>query len=352
MSSTAPGGRNPGVRRPRPAVPALVLSLVGVGAACGALDTEEVQPPEAFPPLPPTGLQLYRPTPEVNPLTPKKVALGRRLFFDSVVSRDYSMSCASCHRPELAFSDSLPVSPGVDGRRGPRATPPLVNRVYGRAFFWDGRAGSLEEAAVQAIGDPLELDLGLERLVARLQGDEGYREAFALAFPDRPLDATAVSRALASYLRTIMAGDAPGDRYAAEGSDALDEDARAGRGLFMGRARCAFCHAGPNLTDEEFHNTGGTARSGDPGRYAVTGREEDRGRFRTPTLREVERTTPYMHDGALATLEEVVEFYDRGGEPHPNLSRDIRPLNLTDEEKEALVAFLRSLSGTVREGIR
>jgi cytochrome c peroxidase len=332
---------------------ALVLLLLGGGVGCGAPGIEPVEPPRGpFPPPPPTGLELYRPTPPDNPLTPERVALGRRLFFDPIVSRDGSLSCAGCHVPELGFSDTLRVSAGVEGRLGTRTTPTLLNRAYGRAFFWDGRGAELEEAVVGAIGDPAELDLGLEALVGRLASDESYRRAFTRAFPgeDDPVSGSGVARALASYVRTLVSGDAPADRYRIGENGALSEKALEGRRVFQGRARCGVCHAGPNFTDEEFHNTGVAVRSGDPGRYVVTGRDEDRGRFRTPTLREVALTAPYMHDGSVATLEEVVRFYDEGGEPNPNLTPDLRPLALTPGEREALVAFLQALSGTIREG--
>ena len=301
----------------------------------------------------PLGLDLYRRVPDKNPLSAAKIALGRRLFFDSVLAQDRKVACASCHQPERAFTDGRAVSVGVSGRVGTRHVPTLVNRTYGESFFWDGRITNLEEQVVQPIQHPKELSMTLEAVVGRLKGDADYPGLFRLAF-GRPVNAEDLARALASYVRTILSGDAPIDRYMAGDSTALAAKARQGLQLFRGRANCTSCHLGPSFSDERFHNTGVAFRDGelaDLGRFVVTGDDDDRGAFKTPTLREVARTAPYMHDGSIATLEDVIEFYDRGGNANPYLDPDIRPLNLTVEEKAALVAFLRSLSGTVQEGL-
>lgn len=303
-----------------------------------------------FPPPPPRGLDLHLPAPEDNRLTPERAALGRRLFFDPVLSRDSTLACASCHRPELGFADTLPRSPGVDGRTGRRATPTLVNRGYGASFFWDGRAASLEEAVLLPIDNSRELDLPLDSLVARLSADVRYRRLFLRAYGTAPSRGS-VARALASFVRLIRSGDAPADRSSSDRDEALSAAARRGRRLFLGKAGCFACHPSPNLTDERFHDTGVAARSAaggrsaDPGRGAITGREEDRGTFKTPALRDVARRAPYMHDGSLANLEEVVRFYDRGGGPSPSLDPEIRSLDLSEREIDDLVAFLESLSG-------
>jgi len=292
------------------------------------------------------------PVPETNPLTPEKVALGRKLFHDTVLSRDRSLSCAGCHVPEHGFTDGRPVSVGVLGRQGERNVPVLLNRSWGRAFFWDGRTTSLEEQVVQPILNPKELDLTLEEAVERLAGDAIYAGEFRAAF-GREVNAEDLARALASYVRTILAGDAAIDRYYAGDREALSPEARRGLDIFRGKGNCTACHLGPTFTDEQFHNTGVAWRDGslrDLGRYLVTKNEFDRGAFKTPTLREVPRTAPYMHDGSIATLEEVVEFYERGGNRNPHIDGELRRLGLSDEEKQALVAFLRSLSGTIQEG--
>lgn len=293
------------------------------------------------------------PLPEDNPLTPEKVALGRRLFFDPILSRDYTLSCASCHDPRRTFTDGRAIAIGVSGRRGTRNAPALLNRGYGAAQFWDSRAASLEEQALQPIQNPKEFDMTLEEVIARLNHDSEYPALFQAAF-GREVNAQDLARALASYVRTILSGDAPVDRYLNGERDALSTQSQQGLRLFRGKANCTACHLGPTFSDEQFHNTGIAWRDGewlDPGRFAVTGKEEERGAFKTPTLREVARTAPYMHAGSLATLEEVIEFYNRGGNANPYLDPELRSLRLTAEEKQALLAFLQSLTGTIREGI-
>ena len=299
----------------------------------------------------PLGLDAYMPVPDDNPLTAEKVALGQRLFHDSILSSDRKTACATCHDPRNAFTDRRPVSIGVFGRKGTRRVPTLVNRGYGSAFFWDGRASSLEEQVLQPIQNPRELDAALGEVLARLKSDPAYPQLFQQVF-GREVNVEDLSRALASYVRTILSGDSPMDRYASGDPQALSAQAQEGLRLFRGKGNCTACHLGPNFTDEQFHNTGVAWRDTkllDSGRFAVTGKESARGAFKTPTLREVARTAPYMHDGSLATLEEVIEFYDRGGNPNPYLDPELHPLKLTPEEKLALVAFLKALSGTVHE---
>jgi cytochrome c peroxidase len=303
----------------------------------------------------PAGLDLYMPVPEENALTAEKVALGRRLFFEKLLSRDRSMRCATCHNPGRAFTDGRATSRGVFGRAGARNVPAILNRGYGRTFFWDGRVASLEAQVVQPIMNSKELDLPLDEAVRRLDRSRAYRRQFLKAF-GREVNAEDLARALASYVRSVFAAEAPIDRYMAGEPNALTEQEREGLRIFRGRGNCVSCHLGPSFTDEQFHNTGvawrGADASGprDAGRYAVTGRDADRGAFKTPTLREIARTAPYMHNGSLATLQDVVEFYDGGGHPNPHLDPEIRRLGLTAAEKQALVAFLRSLRGRVREG--
>jgi cytochrome c peroxidase len=300
----------------------------------------------------PLGLDVYMPIPEENPMTPDTVALGRRLFSDSVLSRDGTRSCASCHNPRRAFTDGRPVAIGVRGQAGTRSAPTLINRGYGREQFWDGRARSLEQQAIDPITNPRELDLSLAEAVDRLAQSPAYRDRFQAAF-SRSVNSEDLSRALASYVRTIVAGDSPFDRYVNGDTRALADEAKRGLQLFRGKARCTACHAGPLLTDEAFHNTGVAWRNGewsDVGRFGVSAREADRGAFKTPTLREIARTAPYMHDGSLATLDDVVEYYDRGGNPNAFLDPALRPLALGADEKRAVVTFLKSLSGTIFEG--
>ena len=301
---------------------------------------------------PPLGLDAYLPTPADNPLTKERVALGRELFFDKRLSSDRTVSCATCHDPELAFTDSEPVAVGVDGKKGPRRTPRLVNRAYGKSFFWDGRAATLEEQVLKPIANPIEMNLPVEDAVALLRADENYAAEFEKAFQGEPT-AERLAYALAGYVRTILSGDSPYDRYLAGDEEALAAAQKRGLALFRGKAACAVCHVGPNLTDERFHNTGVGWKDGehaDEGRAQVTGDPADLGAFKTPPLREVAVTGPYMHDGSLETLEDVIEFYDEGGERNPNLDMDMEPLNLTEAERADLTRFLEALSGNVQEG--
>lgn len=301
---------------------------------------------------PPLGLDAYMPAPPGNPVTAAKAALGRKLFFDKRLSRDHATSCATCHDPELAFSDREPVAVGIGGQKGTRRTPRLINRVYGRSFFWDGRAQSLEEQALKPIENPLEMDLSLDQTVERLRADSQYTAAFRDVFQADP-EPQYLAMALATYVRTIISGDSRYDRYVAGDAGALNAAERRGLELFRGKASCVVCHLGPNLTDEEFHNTGvgwGEGLAQDLGRAQFTQEERDRGAFRTPTLREVALAAPYMHDGSLKTLEDVVDFYSDGGKPNPYLDSEMQRLDLTADEKADLVAFLRSLNGSIREG--
>jgi len=283
----------------------------------------------------PLGLDLYMPVPADNPLTAEKIDLGQRLFNDRRLSRDGSISCQSCHEPARAFSDGRAAPVGVFGRTGNRNSPALINRGYGRTFFWDGRSPSLEDQVLKPIQDPREMDLTLDQAAARVG-----------------LDAVTISRALASYVRSILSGDSPYDRFVNGDRSALSADEQRGLQVFRGKGDCEVCHAGPTFSDEELHNTGiawrPSTRSGQGG--ALADRGAGQGNFKTPTLREVARTAPYMHDGSLQTLEGVVDFYDRGGRPNPNIDPEPHPLRLSVEEKQALVAFLKSLSGTIREG--
>lgn len=300
------------------------------------------------------GLDLYMPVPEENPITVEKLALGRQLFFDTRLSVDWTSACATCHVPERAFTDGRRIAEGVQGRKGTRNTPTLVNRGYGTSQFLDGRAGSLEDQVLQPIEGESELAYEIGLAVSRLQQSDDYRQAFDRAFGRSP-DAETLAWALASYVRSILGGNSPVDRFRHGDRRALSSDEVKGLKIFVGKGNCSACHVGPNLTDEEFHNTGVAWSDGeltDPGRFRVTGLDQHQGSFKTPTLREISRTAPYMHDGSIGSLEEVVDFYDGGGNPNPSLDEEIRALGLIADEKRALVAFLRALSGSVREGTR
>jgi cytochrome c peroxidase len=277
---------------------------------------------------PPLGLDLYMPIPETNPLTRRNIGLGRRLFFDNRLSRDGKLACATCHDSKRAFSDGRTVARGIGGVNGTRNSPAIINRGYGSAFFWDGRAKSLEQQVLEPIFNRKELALTQTELEHRTG-----------------LTAAEVRSALASYVRTIRSGDSRFDRYSAGHTGALTDLEKAGLAVFRGKGNCWVCHIGPSFTDERLHNTGVAWRDG-----SLLDEGAGKGDFKTPTLREVARTAPYMHDGSLATLEDVIEFYDGGGRPNPNLDQAIRPLRLTGREKTALAAFLRALNGNIREG--
>lgn len=310
-----------------------------VMAAC--VTTVVAARPQALPT--PLGLDEYVGVPDNNPITPAKIRLGERLFFDATLSADRQLSCASCHDPKRAFTSGTRLAAGVFGRTSSRNVPTILNRAYGQSFFWDGRAATLEEQALGPIQNRTEMGLSISALTARLRQSASYRRGFAEAFGEPP-SATAAARALATYVRAQRVADAPYDRYRAGDSNALPADAARGLSLFRGRANCSACHSGPNFTDEQFHNTGVSWGSGDLGRFRVTRRAEDRGRFKTPTLRQLRLTSPYMHDGSLDSVDAVVEFYDAGGNANPWLDSELHPLRLTVAEKRDLIAFLLSLS--------
>jgi cytochrome c peroxidase len=326
---------------------ALLLALVPAGGG------EDGAPPPVPADTLPARLAVHdvplglppRVVPPDNPLTEARVQLGRRLFFDPILSADRTVACASCHRPERGFSSGEARPRGVQGRQGRRRAPTLLNRAYGTAFFWDGRSTNLEEQALRPIEDPDEMGARLPEVVQRLRDHPGYKARFAEAFPDG-VTAANLGRALAGFERVLLRGDSPVDRFVLRAeADALTQPERQGLWLYESKGRCWRCHSGPNYTDEQFHNTGvGWGKEPpDLGRFAVTGRDGDRGKFKTPTLRGAALTAPYMHDGSLRTLEEVVDFYNRGGGANPNRDPVLEPLGLSPDEVRALVAFLKAL---------
>ena len=294
---------------------------------------------------------MSMPVPPDSPLTEARIALGRRLFSEKMLSNDKSVSCATCHLAERAFTDEKTLAVGVFGRVGRRHSPALINRGFGRQHFWDGRAATLEAQALLPIPDPNEMDLPLEDAVKRLNADASYRSAFNDAF-SRDVTSEDIGRALATFIRTLRSGDSPYDRHIGGLPNSLTAEQQQGLQIFRSKARCTFCHLEPLFTDEQLHNTGvawneSTQVYQDFGRFDVTKNERDKGKFKTPTLREVALTAPYMHDGSLKTLAEVVDFYDQGGRRNPLITPLLRPIGLTPAEKQALIKFLESLSGTV-----
>jgi cytochrome c peroxidase len=284
-----------------------------------------------------------RPAAADHALTPARVALGRRLFFDPVLSADRSVACATCHRPDHGFASPDGRPRGVGGREVPRRAPTLFNRAYGTSFFWDGRAASLEEQALEPIANPNEMASSVAEAVSRLKADAGYKERFASAFGDG-VTAANLGKALASFERVLLRGDSPIDRFRQKGDRTAPTTAELqGLWLYESKGQCWRCHSGPNFSDEGYHNTGVSWGKDDLGRFAVTKQDADRGRYKTPTLRGVKLTAPYMHDGSLKSLEEVVEFYNRGAGPNPHLDPAVRPLELSKDEVADLVAFLKAL---------
>ncbi|MDX2168187.1 MAG: cytochrome c peroxidase [Deltaproteobacteria bacterium] len=282
--------------------------------------------------------------------SPARIELGRALFFDPRLSRDATVACASCHDPAHGLADPRPRSLGVGAAASRRHAPAAVNRLFSAAQFWDGRAADLETQLRFPLLDPHEMAMpSTDAVAAAVRAVPGYAPLFAAAYGDARVDFDRIARALADYERTLVSGDSPFDRFAAGDATALSPAARRGLTAFRGRGHCATCHLGPNFTDERFHNTGigMAAPAPDLGRWTVTQRDEDRGAFKTPTLRNVAQTAPYMHDGSLATLAEVIAHYDAGGLRNAWLSRELQPLMLSEQERRDLIAFLAALSGPI-----
>ena len=317
-----------------------------------------------------------------NPLTLAKIELGRQLYFDRRLSADNSVSCADCHHPDEGFARNTQFGVGIKGQEGGRNSPVSYNRILSGPQFWDGRAADLEEQAVGPIANPIEMGNTHEVAVETLKKNPGYTAQFEAIFDDG-VNIDNVGRAIASFERTIVTGPSPWDYWEPlrnfrrafgedlEDLDELKEDdpelferyqellaeseahpmsesAQRGRELFFSeKANCTACHAGANFTDELYHNlgVGMDAEEPDLGRYEVTKVEKDKGAFKTPTVRNVTLSPPYMHDGSQKTLEEVVEFYAKGGHPNPYLSEKVKKLDLTDQDKKDLVAFMQALEG-------
>lgn len=280
--------------------------------------------------------------PEDNPLTPEKIALGKQLFFDKRWSKGQTVSCSSCHQPDKGWSDGRQFSLNFAGKLTPRHAPTIINRLFSDLQLWSGLRKSLEDQAYH------DMNTSPETIVRNLGPIKGYQEQFRKVF-GTGVTAEGAAKAIAAYVRTILSGNSPYDRFQAGDRTALSPAAQRGLALFEGKARCIRCHTGFNFTDEGFHNLGVGMEKENPdlGRYLVTKQEADKGAFKTPTLRDVALRAPYMHDGSKRTLREVVEFYNRGGFMNPWLSKEIVPLNLTTAEQDDLVAFLKSLTGEV-----
>ena len=327
--------------------------------------------------------QLWRKSiPAHNPLTKDKVALGEALYFDKRLSRDGTVSCATCHDPAMAFADSNPLAVGAGSKMGVRNTPTVLNAMFSDTQFWDGRAASLEEQVKQPLVNPVEMGMvSFEEVVTRVAASQDYRRKFSQVFGNEGITIDTIAKAIAAFERTQLSGNAPFDRFISGDEKAITDAQKRGWNLFRGKAQCIACHtftsSSPFFTDFKFHNTGiatrdrhfGSlarrageivSRSADKrqalnllshtdgfselGRFLVTKQAKDIGAFKTPSLRDVELTAPYMHNAAEKTLLDVVKFYNRGGEKNGNLDSRMFALKLTDAEMSDIVEFLRALT--------
>jgi len=287
--------------------------------------------------------------PASNPQSEQGIALGRRLFHDTALSRDDSQSCASCHRPELAFSDGRRFSIGVDGIAGTRSAPALTNTTWSESHFWDGRAGTLEDQAIAPVENPIEMGESWDHVVAKLQSDPQYPDLFCEVFGTSRISRSLVVKAIAQFERTFVSNNSRYDRWL-RGQVQLTPEEQRGLVLFKDEpGDCFHCHTPDLFTDLRFHNTGLDASPADPGLAATTGQNTDVGKFKTPTLRNVALTAPYMHDGRFQTLDEVLDHYISGGVHSPNLDPLMRVgvgLPITAAQKQDLIAFLHTLTDT------
>jgi cytochrome c peroxidase len=284
--------------------------------------------------------------PDDNKLTTKRVALGKALFFDPILSIDSSVSCGSCHFQHLAFSDSVSISTGVHGKTGNRNAPGLINLAYNTSFFWDGGVPTLEMQVLAPIETEEEMHLSLVEAVSRLKQHPTYPRLIKEAY-QRNVDVFSITRSIAAFERTLISGNSKYDHYAFQNKkEVLNEEEQSGMNLFFGtRLQCTQCHSGFNFTNNGIVSNG-LFRDGDndPGRQRITLRTEDQGKYKVPTLRNVELTAPYMHDGRFETLQEVIAHYAKGGHAHPNKSEFIQGFEINDIEINQLIAFLHTLT--------
>ena len=277
-----------------------------------------------------------------TPSLDAKTKLGEQLFFDPRLSGDQSISCAGCHHPGLGWSDGQPRNSHFGSEALSRHTPTLINVAYFTSFFWDGRASSLEDQVIEHLRSPSMGNAEESTVVDTLSSLPDYERQFQEIFGEDAISFTNIASAIAAFERTIVSRESPFDEWQSGDQNALSESARRGFKLFASRAMCAYCHNGPNFSDSRFHNIG--INSIDPGRFEVSNSNSDRNAFKTPGLRHIALTSPYMHDGSKATLRDVLEFYNRGGD-RPGGGNKLTPLGLSESELDDLLAFLMSLTG-------
>jgi len=330
---------------------ALLAVVAGIGPlpACGdgaSVMKGQPESPLATAVVPagyPAGTSLTL-APADNALTEPRARLGRRLFFDKQLSRTGEIACSSCHQPEHAFSEPAAVSTGVEGRTGSRNAPALVNQAWGRSFFWDGRATSLEEQAGKPIENPDEMDLPISEAVARVAADPSYAGEFEQAYGG-PASEESLRKGIASFVRVLVSAASPYDRHLRGDDSDFGEAAQRGEAVFLSeKGACFHCHPAGPLTNEGFFNNGVYVDGADPGRQKITGRTGDLGKFKVPTLRNVAASAPYMHDGSLGTLEDVLDHYARGGNGGAFTDPTIEARPLSADERQDLLAFLRALT--------
>lgn len=284
------------------------------------------------------------PQPADNLLTPERVELGRSLFFDPRLSGSNFISCATCHNPALGWSDAQPTAIGHGMGTLSRSTPTIINTAYQKFQFWDGRAKTLEEQALGPIMAKGEMAQSMDELLKELNGIPAYLAMFEAAYPGKGITQETLAKAIASFERTIVSSDSAFDRWLKGVDTAMNEPAKRGFQVFKGKANCTACHDGFNFTDDGFHNIG-LKDNVDDGRFSLKPIKVMKGAFKTPTLRDVALTAPYMHNGQYQRLEQVIDHYDRGGDPKDNLDPNMKPLHLTPQEKADLLAFLKALTG-------
>ncbi|HHT9126777.1 MAG TPA: cytochrome-c peroxidase [Candidatus Brocadiia bacterium] len=302
------------------------------------------------PKFPPIGPLTPVPIPADNPQTQAKIDFGKQLYFDPRLSGNNKISCATCHLPSLGFSNGQPFAKGGPDLtdEGGRNTPTVYNTAYNKFQFWDGRAATLEEQALGPVQNPVEMHEDLNKLVAELSAIPEYVRQSKEIFGTE-ITSEVIAKAIAAFERTIISTNCSFDKYMKGDKTAMSESAIRGMKLFNKKARCIVCHNGPNFTDDKFHNLGLPSldpnKPPDVGRYAVTKNEADMGAFKTPTLRSVVETAPYLRNGFMRTLMEVIEFYDQGGGRDPNKDKEMKRLNLTQQEKQDLEEFMKALTG-------
>mgnify|MGYP000061572064 CR=1 FL=1 len=283
------------------------------------------------------------PFPTENLYSAEKAQLGKMLFFDQRLSRNFNMNCATCHNPSLGWEDGVPGAFGGQGATLSRHSPTTLNMAWSTSFFWDGRAATLEEQIRGPVESPNEMNVPLSTVVDRLNKVEGYRTWFERVFPGKGVHEDGILKAIATYERTLVSGTAPFDRWVEGDENAISASAKRGFQLFNGQAGCNKCHSGWNFTDNQFHDIG--LPTDDPGRMGITQRNTDKHAFKTPGLRNIRQRAPYMHNGSLKTLEQVIVHYVGGGIPRASRSSLMEPVPLNQQQMQDLSTFLESLTG-------